>query len=330
VYHALSQYLIIKPDVDEDNRENWEKICRYLLASIESESLKVSYISIALNKDRSLAWIRHIKQILLICCNVIEKLKPETHQDAITLALMLRTLVAFTCPNGWAILRNKQLVPMKAAMQQICNNILGYLIQKGFYLTLRTILVKGTCRTVVNLKPISLNALVTLSFRPLIHANFTENILSQFVCQILSIPALIYQLDQLCPEAMKNFQSRDLFEKCLNLIYDKDNFKFVSSSLQGAKLLALTANLIQLYFMEPIEKIQELAFPQIVMTFKQLFETIPEAVQHKGGTCSQVRKIFSVLFIFRCRNKIFSSSGMNFWDGTMRANQAIQLMKIYQ
>jgi hypothetical protein len=29
------------------------------------------------------------------------------------------------------------LAPMKPAMQQICNNILGHLIQKGFYLTLR-------------------------------------------------------------------------------------------------------------------------------------------------------------------------------------------------
>lgn len=103
----------------------------------------------------------------------------------------------------------------------------------------------------------------------------------------MSIPALIYQLEQLCPDTLKNFQSRDLFEKCINLVYDKDNFKFVSGSLKGAKLLALAANLIQLYNMEPMEKAQEMAYPQIIMTMKLLFETIPDTVEQKG-TCSQV------------------------------------------
>lgn len=107
------------------------------LASVDSEHVKLSYIAVALNKDHSLSWIRHMKQVLYICCTIIESLKPETHQDTVTLALMLRTLIAFTCPNGWGILKSKQLAPMKPAMQQICNNILGHLIQKGFFLTLR-------------------------------------------------------------------------------------------------------------------------------------------------------------------------------------------------
>lgn len=259
------------------------------MKSIESESLKLNYVAVALNKDLSLAWIRHMKQVLYICCTIIDTLKPEKHKDTVTLNNLLRTLIAFTCPNGWAIMKSKQLQAMKPAMQQICNNILGFLIQKGFFLTLRTILIKGTCRTVVTLKPISLSALITLSLRPLIYANFSENLLSQFICQILSIPALIYQLEQLCPDTLKNFQSRDMCCSCINLVYDKNNFKFISSSLQGAKLLALSANLIQLYYMEPIEKAQEIAYPQIVLTMKLLFETIPDKVEQKG-TCSQVSK----------------------------------------
>jgi ubiquitin-protein ligase E3 B len=139
---------------------------------------------------------------------------------------------------------------------------------------------------VVTLKPISLNAVITLAIRPLVNANFTDNLLSQFICQILSIPALVYQLEQFCPEILKTFQSRELFEKCINLIYEKDNFKFISGSLQGAKLLALTANLIHLYHMEALDKSQELIYPQIILTMKLLFETIPDAVEQKG-TCSQ-------------------------------------------
>lgn len=140
IYHASSHYLLLswKSEQEcEDDRERIEILCRYLLTSIESESPKLSYIGVALNKEHSLSWIRHMKKLLLKCCTIMDSLKPETHRDTVTLALMLRTLVAFTCPNGWAILRSKQLSAMKAAMQQICNNILGFLIQKGFFLSLR-------------------------------------------------------------------------------------------------------------------------------------------------------------------------------------------------
>lgn len=128
--------------------------------------------------------------------------------------------------------------------------------------------------------------MITLAIRPLIAANFSENLLSQFICQILSIPALIYQVEHHCTDMLKTFQSRELFEKCINLIHDKDNFKFISGSLQGAKLLALTANLVHLYNLEPLEKSQELAYPLCIFTMKLLFETIPDAVEQKG-TCSQ-------------------------------------------
>lgn len=132
----------------------------------------------------------------------------------------------------------------------------------------------------------SLNAVITLAVRPLINANFTQNLLTQFVCQILSIPALIYQLEQFIPDALKNLQSRGILEKCVDLIYEKENFKFISNSLQGAKLLALTANLIQLYAMETPEKAQEMSYPQITTMMKSLFETIPDTVEQRG-TCSQ-------------------------------------------
>lgn len=140
VYHAASHYLLITwktEQQNDDDRERLENLCRYLLKSIDSDSPKLSYIGVALNKEHSLSWIRHIKQLLFKCCSLLDSLKPETHRDTVSLALVLRTLVAFTCPNGWAILKCKQLSVMKPAMQQICNNVLGFLIQKGFFLSLR-------------------------------------------------------------------------------------------------------------------------------------------------------------------------------------------------
>jgi ubiquitin-protein ligase E3 B len=150
VYHAASHYLLIAKSVEEteEGRERLENLCRYLLVSIESESPKLSYVAVALNKDHSLSWIRHIKQLLFKCCMLMDQLKPETHRDTVTLALILRTLVGFTCPNSWAILRSKQLSVMKPAMQQICNNVLGFLIQKGFFLSLRVSSWRGWKTTI--------------------------------------------------------------------------------------------------------------------------------------------------------------------------------------
>jgi ubiquitin-protein ligase E3 B len=140
IYHAASHYLLIakSDDInDDDGRERLENLCRYLLVSIEAESPKLSYVAVALNKDHSLSWIRHIKKLLYKCCTLMDSLKPETHRDTVSLALVLRILIGFTCPNSWAILRSKQLSVMKPAMQQVCNNVLGFLIQKGFFLSLR-------------------------------------------------------------------------------------------------------------------------------------------------------------------------------------------------
>lgn len=141
VFQAAASYLLITKNLNynvnsdeyEEHREKMENLWRYVLASIESESPKLSYVGLALNKDQSLAWIRHIKQLLLRCCLTIDSLDPKTHRDSVTLALILRTLISLTCPNSWAILRVKQLSAMKPALQQICNNILGFLIQKGLY-----------------------------------------------------------------------------------------------------------------------------------------------------------------------------------------------------
>jgi ubiquitin-protein ligase E3 B len=139
VYHCACRFLLQwKSDKENElHKERLERLCRYLLASLASDSPKLSYIGVALNKEYSLFWIRHIKKLLYKCCVIIETLKPESHSDSISLALYLHTLVALTSPNTWTILRNKNLAGLKAGMTNLCSNILGDLIQRGFFLTLR-------------------------------------------------------------------------------------------------------------------------------------------------------------------------------------------------
>lgn len=61
----------------------------------------------------------------------------DTHSESLTLALYLHTLVSLTSPNTWALLRVKSLSALKPGMSQLCSNVLGALVQKGFFITLR-------------------------------------------------------------------------------------------------------------------------------------------------------------------------------------------------
>ncbi|CAD7004879.1 unnamed protein product [Ceratitis capitata] len=76
------------------SREKFESLCRYLNKSMESDSPKLSYAALCLHKDR------------------------ENHADSISLALYLHTLVVFTSPKSWGILRNKQFEKMQPALQK--------------------------------------------------------------------------------------------------------------------------------------------------------------------------------------------------------------------
>lgn len=76
VYFAASRFLSLFKEKSTAYSERLERLCRYLLASLESENPKFSYIGVALNKELSITWIRHIKLLLYKCCVCMEKLKP--------------------------------------------------------------------------------------------------------------------------------------------------------------------------------------------------------------------------------------------------------------
>lgn len=265
IYHASSRFLGQFVKAKQLYYDRFERLCRYLIASLESESPKTSFIGVALNKDLSIPWIRHIKLLLYECCEHMQKLKPEIHSESISLALYLHTLVAFTSANTWALLKAKNLSSLKPGMTQLCSNIMGALVQKGFFQALRAVLIKGTCRTHIILKPISLKAIVTLSTRPLISGNFSENLLSMFVVQILSMPALIYFLEQHTPDSLQSLQTHDILQRTLQLLIQDDSMKIIINSLQGTQSLALLANIVQLFYLEPMKNAVTSGYPSFTV-----------------------------------------------------------------
>lgn len=204
-------------------------------------------------------------------------------------------MISFTSPNTWAILKSKSLTALKPGMLQLCNNVLGSLVQKGFFLTLRVcsmfisvwllivnskfdsifeflqqILLKGTGKPTIILKPISFKAVLTLSVRPLVAGNFTENLMSMFLVHILSVPALIYQVESNVPDSMQLFLSNYILKYSLDLLEKEQNMKIVINSMKGTQSLALLANLTHLFHVEPIESATKLGFPVFTVSF-QLF-----------------------------------------------------------
>lgn len=97
VYHATSRFLSLFKEKSTAYSERLEHLCRYLLASLESENPKLSYIGVALNKDHSIAWIRHIKLLLYRCCTCMEKLKPGNcaHANSFKLRYAIGLLMFF-------------------------------------------------------------------------------------------------------------------------------------------------------------------------------------------------------------------------------------------
>lgn len=126
---------------------------------------------------------------------------------------------------------------------------------------LQQILLKGTSRTNITLKPISFKAVLSLSIRPLISGNFTENLMSMYLVQILSTPALIYQIEAHVPDSLQSFQTYSILKRSLDLLEQEQNMKIINNSMKGTQSLALLANLIHLFHLEPIETATTFGFP---------------------------------------------------------------------
>lgn len=132
--HAYRFLMIWHKRRDE---ERFIKLCRYLVATLESDSPKLSYVGVALSKPHVIRWISHMNDVLWKCCECLEELKPEYANDMKWVLLYLRVLVSFTSTNTWAMLKNKNMEAVRSSMNQLCTKLMGQLVPKGFYLTLK-------------------------------------------------------------------------------------------------------------------------------------------------------------------------------------------------
>ncbi|KAF5298208.1 hypothetical protein FQA39_LY02632 [Lamprigera yunnana] len=277
-YQAKRLLLIFNKERDMDR---FETLCRYLVVSLESDSPKLSYVGVAFNKEHVMQWISHINDVLWKCCDYLEELRPEFANDMKNVLLYLHVLVSFTNTNTWIVLKKKNMDVLKLGMNKLCANIMGQLFHKGFYLTLKNLLIKGLGRLKVAFKHASLSAILTLSLRPLIAADFSEKFMSMFLIHILSVPALVQHLQVITPECITVFLNHAILTKALELLSSPQSMRIVFNTLEGNYALCLLANLIQLAYIEKETVLKELSFPVFTIVVTNLLESCQHYVVSK-------------------------------------------------
>ncbi|XP_026330023.1 ubiquitin-protein ligase E3B [Hyposmocoma kahamanoa] len=276
-------FLVFKQQRD---KKRFEKLCKYIVQSLLSESVKMSYVGVFLNKEYSLPWIAHIKDLLYKCCVYLEQMKPESPVDMQSILIYLHTLIAFTATNTWALTRSKNFEKLRGGMTQLCANIMGSLFHKGYYLTLKSLLLRGLCREKVVLKNVALAAIVTLSLRPLVSAQFSEKLLTMYIIQILSVPTLVYHMQQISPESMAAFRQHSMFDKCVEFLSTDQNMRIVFNTLEGNYALCLLANLIQLAHAERDHTSPETFYPTFVLVVTRFLDSCQQYVVCKKSNLS--------------------------------------------
>ncbi|XP_048411813.1 ubiquitin-protein ligase E3B [Stegostoma tigrinum] len=237
------------------DKDRLQKLCRCILNSMEVENeSKVWYVSLALSKDLTLLWIKQVKDLLWLCCEFLKQLKPDILQDCKLITLYLTMLVTFTDTSTWKIMRGKGEV-LRPAMNHVCANIMGHLNQKGYYTVLQILLTNGLARSKPSLSKGTLTAVFTLALRPVVAAQFSDNLLRSFLLHIMSVPALVTHLSTLVPECMAMVHSHELLRKFILFLSRDEQCSDICVCLEGSHTLCLQGNLIYLAYLS--EKVLE-------------------------------------------------------------------------
>ncbi|XP_070389729.1 ubiquitin-protein ligase E3B [Dermacentor albipictus] len=248
VFRASRKFLFtFQPKVD---KERFERLCRYVIASMDADTLQESYVAVALNKEDTVLWIQQLKGILGNCCGYLKEVRPECPQDAKSLMLHLHVLVTFTSTSSWKVLKDKTCEPLRPVLSQLCASVGSHLVGKGsLYGALQALLLRGLARAKPSLKRAPLVATINLALRPLLTGQFSEDLMNLFLLHILSVPALIHHLLNIAPEAVTLLNSHGLFRRSLDILVVEQNMRILFNALEGNYALCLLANLVHLAYL---------------------------------------------------------------------------------
>ena len=108
--------------------ERLERMLRYIVASLDSDSPKISYIGVFLSKAHSVAWIAHVKQLTLEASRALAALTTESPTYHRRSAFLVLALISFTSTSTWALLKSPAMAALAPHMTSICKTVAGSLV----------------------------------------------------------------------------------------------------------------------------------------------------------------------------------------------------------
>lgn len=226
-----------------------ESLCKHIVMSLFSEDPNTSYIGIIVLKPEMTAiWTRQITHITTIACTFLRHLKPELANHHGSVATFLNVLVCFTSTSSWKVLKTAEYERYRHSLEQICHKVTNQLVHSGLYHCMNDLLLRGLTRTKPSLKKTSITAIITVSTRPMQCSSYADQHVQSFVLHIFSVPALIWHLNHISPEAVQIFYREPILKRIIELLAADDHSRVVFATLEGNYTLCLMANLVHLAF----------------------------------------------------------------------------------
>ncbi|XP_037093426.1 ubiquitin-protein ligase E3B-like [Pollicipes pollicipes] len=284
VYRCTRQYLLLTGGRD---MLRFDLLCRYLVQSMTSDSLKLCYASVALNPQHAVGWIAQMKTVLERCLSRLVKLRPETANDTPVLTLHLHCLLTFTSTSTWKILMNSGHEKLKPVMEKLCLALLRHLNSAHLMQTLKEVLVRGLARSRPALRPAALTACMTLASRPLLASQLAPDDVSAYLIHVLSVPGLVSHLQTTAPECLTVISTHRVLERCTTHLLDEQGLRIVFNALEGNYALCLLANLVHLAYLQEPDKLAAILCPDLCVVLTRLLESLQAYVQNKRSNLSQ-------------------------------------------
>jgi len=270
----------------ETDNIRFERMIRYLVASLDSESPATSYIGVFLNKEHSVAWIKHVKFIMTQVSCLVSGLALDSPSDGRRAANLILALISFTSTNTWRMLKKDTMKPLVPGMNNLVSNMTGHLVQHGLLKNLRHLLLQGLAQAKVTMTVTTLAAVSTLAIRPLIYASFTNNAMSLYLIHIFSVPGLVHHLVQMCPDSLNQLKTSNLLTHAVKLLAQDQQLKIHFNALEGSYALCLTANIIHLVSLETESGLDDSAMMDLVSVLARLLDSCGQYVTAKQSNLS--------------------------------------------
>jgi len=285
IYKAARKFLYF---VGVKNVDQFEQMLRYIIASLDSDSPRTSYIGVFLNKAHSVAWIEHIKQLCSKASSVLTSMSKDHPAYGRKAAFFVLVLISFTSTNTWRLLKTPALSSLAPHMNSICHTVTGHLVQTGLMTNLKQVLLTGLASSKVSLSRTTLSAVMTLALRPVVYASYSDQMVSLYLLHILSIPGLVQHVATMCPDSLPTEQGEEkelsLLVATVKLLSQDQQLKIHFNALEGSYALCLTANLVHLVSLAPSLTSHQLV--PVVTTLTHLLSSLGQYVTAKQSPLS--------------------------------------------